>query len=73
MLKMNKNIDFNEVHDDALSRFMKEKLSQEISLQNNTEKELVFLIPNKLQTKFKDFFDDFDMKIDQFGIRNYSI
>ena len=31
------------------------------------------MIPNKLQQKFKEFFNDFDAHLDEFGILNYSI
>ena len=50
-----------------------ENLDPKINIVQENRKEIVFNIPNELQSKFKEFFNNFDKKLTELGVRNYSI
>ena len=49
VVKISKQDEFNEGHATALIEFIQETLGHEVSMQDETNKEIVFKIPNKLQ------------------------
>ena len=73
ILKLNKVTGFTENQADDLLGFLMENLDPKINIVHENRKEIVFNIPNELQSKFKEFFNNFDKKLTELGVRNYSI
>jgi len=73
LLKMTKIEQFNESHANQIVEYIHETLGHDVGLQDETRKELVFKIPNSLQTQFNEFFAGFDANMTNFGVVDYRI
>ena len=65
--------DLAEDRAEAITEYIFEALGHNITLEEETTKQLTINIPTSHQAKFKEFFDRFDTCLDELGVKSYSI
>ena len=63
----------NKGSNTAVGPFLQEHLGEEVAKLSEIASEITYQIPKELSHKFKDFFEQFDGKLDELDIQSYGI